>query len=74
MVSSKTACSVFYFVVIMVYICMATVARKRVPIVRAAALSFFVSISRVCGPSYAWVSWEVIRRIMLVTASQRLMV
>ena len=56
------------------YMCMATVARKRGPIVSAANFSFFVSISSVCGPSYAWASWEVMRRIMLVTASQRLMV
>ena len=42
----------FYVDVIIVYMHMATVARKSIPIVSAAALSFLESISSVAGPSY----------------------
>lgn len=39
----------------------------------AACFSFFVFRSRVAGPSYEEANWAVMRRIMAVTASQRLM-
>jgi hypothetical protein len=58
--------------VIILYMFMATVAKKSIPIVSAAALSFLESISSVDDPSYAETSWAVMRRIMPVTASQRL--
>jgi hypothetical protein len=52
---------------------MATDRRKRRPRIIAACFSFFMSMSRVAGPSYEEASCAVIRRIMAVTASQRLM-
>jgi hypothetical protein len=39
--------------VIILYMFMATVARKSIPIVSAAARSFLESISSIDGPSYA---------------------
>jgi hypothetical protein len=52
---------------------MATVAKKSRPVARAAYLSLLAFASRVAGPSYDEASCTVIRRIMAVTASQRLM-
>lgn len=52
---------------------MATVTRKSRPRMIAACFSLFVFRSRVAGPSYAEASCAVMRRIMAVIASQRLM-
>jgi hypothetical protein len=43
----------FHVDVTIVYMCMATVARKSIPIMSAAVFSFLESISNVADPSYA---------------------
>jgi len=53
---------------------MATFARKSRLIAWAAFFSLLLFASKVAGPSYDEASCTVIRRIMAVTASQRLMV
>src|SRR4030042_3774515 len=52
---------------------MATVTRKKIPMIRAVVFSFLWSSNRVAFPSYAVSNCAVISSIVAVVASQRLM-